>query len=56
MSLTSMIQVFGGLAIFIYGMKLLGDGLALVAGERMRSILRMFSANRFVAVLSGDRR
>lgn len=53
MSLTSMIQVFGGLAIFIYGMKLLGDGLALVAGERMRSILRMFSANRFVAVLSG---
>ncbi len=48
-----MIQVFGGLAIFIFGMKLMSDGLHLVAGERMRSILRMFSANRFVAVLSG---
>ena len=46
-------QVFGGLAIFIFGMKLMSDGLHHVAGERMRSILRMFSANRFVGVVSG---
>ncbi|MBE6375975.1 MAG: Na/Pi cotransporter family protein [Lentisphaerae bacterium] len=45
--------VFGGLAIFIFGMKLMSDGLHHVAGERMRSILRVFSANRFVAILSG---
>ncbi len=47
------INVFGGLAIFIYGMKLMGDGLGIVAGERMRSILRLFSVNRYVGVVSG---
>ena len=46
-------QVFGGLAIFIFGMRLMSDGLHQVAGERMRSILRMFSANPLVAVASG---
>ncbi len=53
MNLMQWMQVFGGLAIFIFGMKLMSDGLHHVAGERMRSILRMFSANRFVAVVSG---
>ena len=47
------LQVFGGLAIFIYGMKLMSDGLHQVAGEKMRGILRMFSANPLVAVASG---
>ena len=47
------VQVFGGLAIFIYGMKLMSDGLHQVAGEKMRSILRMFSANPLIAVASG---
>lgn len=47
------VQVFGGLALFIYGMKLMSDGLNQVAGEKMRSILRMFSANPLVAVVSG---
>ena len=51
--LTTFTQVFGGLAIFIFGMKLMSDGLHQVAGERMRSILRMFSANPLVAVASG---
>ncbi len=46
-------NVFGGLAIFIFGMKMMSDGLHIAAGERMRSILRFFSANRFVAILSG---
>ena len=52
MFMTAM-QVFGGLAIFIFGMKLMSDGLHQVAGEKMRSILRMFSANPLVAVASG---
>lgn len=46
-------QVFGGLAIFIYGMKLMSDGLHQAAGEKMRGILRMFSANPLIAVASG---
>lgn len=48
-----MLTVFGGLAIFIYGMKLMSDGLHKAAGNRMRSILHFFSSNRFVAILSG---
>ncbi|MBR1965736.1 MAG: Na/Pi cotransporter family protein [Lentisphaeria bacterium] len=47
------VQVFGGLAIFIYGMKLMSDGLHQVAGEKMRSILRIFSVNPLIAVVSG---
>ena len=49
----SILTVFGGLAIFIYGMKLMSDGLHKAAGNRMRSILHFFSSNRFVAILSG---
>ena len=48
-----LLQVFGGLAIFIFGMKLMGDGLHNVAGDKMRTVLRLFSANRFVGILSG---
>lgn len=53
MSIQLWLQVFGGLAIFLFAMKLMSDGLHQVAGERMRSILRLFSANRFVAIASG---
>jgi Na/Pi-cotransporter len=45
--------VLGGLAIFIYGMKLMSDGLQLVAGAKMKTILHFFTSNRFVAVLAG---
>ena len=47
------LEVLGGLAIFIFGMKLMSSGLHHAAGEKMRSILRMFSSNRFVAILAG---
>jgi len=53
-NLTSLILiVLGGLAIFIYGMKLMTDGLQLIAGQKMKGILRFFTRNRFVAVLAG---
>ena len=45
--------VLGGLAIFIFGMNMMSDGLHHAAGERMRAILRVFSQNRFIAVCSG---
>lgn len=48
-----LLNVFGGLAIFIFGMKMMSNGLHLAAGDKMRSILKLFSANRFVAILSG---
>lgn len=46
-------NVFGGLAIFVLGMKLMSDGLTKVAGEKMRTLLHMFSKNKYVAVAAG---
>ncbi len=48
-----MLNAFAGLAIFVWGMLLMSDGLQKVAGERMKSILRFFSRNRVVALLAG---
>ncbi len=47
------ISVLGGLAIFIFGMKQMSDGLQKVAGEKMKQILHFFTSNRFVAVCAG---
>ena len=47
------INVIGGLAIFVFGMNMMSDGLHHTAGEKMRSILKIFSQNRFIAVCSG---
>lgn len=46
-------NVFGGLAIFVLGMKLMSEGLTKVAGEKMRTLLHMFSKNKYVAVVAG---
>ena len=45
--------VLGGLAIFIYGMKLMTDGLQLVAGDKMKQVLYFFTKNRVAAVFAG---
>ena len=47
------VSVLGGLAVFVFGMKLMGDGLQMVAGEKMKSILQFFAKNRFIAVIAG---
>ena len=48
-----LINVLGGLALFIFGMKLMSDGLIKIAGDRMKKILQFFSRNGVVAVLAG---
>ncbi|NOY75135.1 MAG: hypothetical protein GXP32_05005, partial [Kiritimatiellaeota bacterium] len=47
------ITVLGGLAIFIFGMKSMTDGLQLIAGDKMKKVLAFFTGNRFAAVLAG---
>src|SRR5574344_2704156 len=47
------ISVFGGLALFLYGMTLMSDGLKETAGERMKTVLRYMTRNRFFAILAG---
>jgi phosphate:Na+ symporter len=54
LSVTNIIfGILGGLAIFIYGMNLMGDGLQKAAGERMRRILEVLTANPVIGVLVG---
>ncbi|NDO70579.1 Na/Pi cotransporter family protein [Schaedlerella arabinosiphila] len=53
MSVTNIISLFGGLGMFLFGMKLMSDGLEQVAGARMRSILEFFTQNRFIGMIVG---
>jgi len=45
--------VVGGLGLFLYGMRIMSDGLKRAAGDRMRSILRAVTRNVPMAVLVG---
>jgi len=48
-----LLTVLGGLAIFIFGMKLMSEGLSLVAGDRLKGFLRALTSNRFLGVIAG---
>ncbi|MEM7008844.1 MAG: Na/Pi cotransporter family protein, partial [Thermodesulfobacteriota bacterium] len=45
--------LFGGLAVFLFGMEQMTDGLKAVAGEGMSSLLAKLTKNRFMAALTG---
>ncbi|MBN2341432.1 MAG: Na/Pi cotransporter family protein [Deltaproteobacteria bacterium] len=47
------ITVLGGLALFLFGMKVMSDGLQKVAGPKMRTILAKMTGNRFTGVFTG---
>jgi phosphate:Na+ symporter len=46
-------QLFGGLALFLFGMEQMADALKAVAGERMKVILAKLTANRFMGAITG---
>ena len=46
-------QLFGGLAVFLFGMEQMADALKKVAGNRMKSILGTLTTNRFMGLLTG---
>lgn len=52
-STESIFALFGGLALFIYGMNFMGEGLKKVAGEKMRTILQALTANPFIGIIFG---
>lgn len=47
------LALFGGLALFIYGMNLMSDGLQKAAGEKMKNVLALLTRNVFIGVLAG---
>ena len=50
---TLIIGLLGGLAIFLFGMDQMTDGLKVVAGERLRSILQRLTSNRWAGLATG---
>ncbi|MDE7036961.1 MAG: Na/Pi cotransporter family protein [Lachnospiraceae bacterium] len=53
MRITTIFMLLGGLGFFLYGMKLMSEGLEKAAGAKMRSILEFFTKNRFIGMLVG---
>lgn len=53
MNSTMIISMLGGLGLFLYGMKLMGEGIEKVAGAKMKTILEWCTKNRFIGVLVG---
>ena len=53
MNSTMVIGLLGGLGLFLYGMKLMGEGIEKVAGSKMKTILEWCTKNRLVGVIVG---
>lgn len=53
MSIFNAIALIGGLALFLYGMNLLGDGLSKTSGGKLESILEKLTSNPIKGVLLG---
>ncbi len=47
------LNLLGGLAVFLFGMKIMSDGLQKMAGVKMRQMLSIATTNRFAATFSG---
>ena len=52
-SLLDFLTLIGSLGMFLYGMKIMSEGLQKVAGDKLRNILSVMTTNRFTGVLTG---
>ena len=53
MDIFSLLTMIGGLALFLYGMEVLGDGLKKASGGKLEHILEKLTSNKLMAVLLG---
>ena len=53
MDIFGILTMIGGLALFLYGMNAMGDGLAKLSGGRMEQVLEKLTKRRIMAVLLG---
>lgn len=44
-------MLLGGLGLFLYGMKLMGDGLEMAAGSRLKKIVEKLTRNKYMGAL-----
>ncbi len=52
-TLINILSLFGSLGMFLYGMKIMSEGLEKFAGDRLRTILASMTKNRVMGVLTG---
>ena len=53
MDIFSILTLIGGLALFLYGMDVMGDGLKKLAGGKLESILSRLTSNKWLGFLLG---
>lgn len=53
MTLSMTMSLLGGLALFLYGMKLMGEGLEKAAGDRLKRLLEALTRNPLMGLLVG---
>ncbi len=46
-------QIAGSLGLFLFGIKLLSEGLQKSAGDKMKAVLKLMTKNRFVSIMTG---
>jgi phosphate:Na+ symporter len=51
--LKMMMELFGGLALFLFGMDQMSEGLKAAAGDQMKTLLSKLTKNRFMAAITG---
>ena len=51
--LSATLNILGSLGVFLFGMKVMSEGIQKVAGNRLRAILSYMTQNRFAGVLTG---
>ena len=52
-SFLDFLSLIGAVGLFLYGMKIMSEGLQKVAGDRMRNILSAMTKNRFAGLFTG---
>lgn len=53
MGISNIINLFGGLGLFLFGMKYMSEGINQVAGNKMKNLLEKLTRNRFKGFLLG---
>lgn len=53
MNIFMILSLVGGLALFLYGMQMMGDGLKKASGGKLEMILEKLTSNKLMAVLLG---
>ncbi len=53
MSLLDILKLLGSLGLFLFGLRIMGEGLQKIAGNRLRAVLRGLTKNRINGIFSG---